>query len=95
MIGLDDVMALKRDMDYQDRLHELTDEACSVAARHKVMEMVRSYGPNGAFVIADMIDHTCQFTWDQSIGLVAGTPCGLEDWHAFARELRGPWETYG
>jgi hypothetical protein len=79
----------------QDQIDNLTDEACSLDAQHRVRAMAHEIGINGAFIVADMIDRTCPHTGNRYIALMADSDCGLKDWHAFAKELRGPWETYG
>lgn len=81
------------DYDLFGAVDDLTDDPCSFAARHRTLDLVRKLGPNGAFRVADQIDQMCIYTC--GAGLMAGSSCGLEDWHEFAKELRGSWETYG
>ena len=68
---------------------QLMDAPVTPLSRLLVLGLASGMSAEDRARVATLIDRSCVYVrFSASCGLVGDTPCGLEDWHALAREIR-------
>ena len=77
------------DLQNWDYVDNLTDVSLTPMQRVQIFGIVKMATPDERQQIAKTIDRTCYFVlFSDTVALGSDRQCGLEDWHALAKEIR-------